>query len=133
MHQLIGTLGNAREALLRSGAVSGTTTCHSCGHSFHLHYGTPEGHQGCVSDKPYPTLNALIKDQIKTAPTSEDGSCLCPGWIQGQLPYEITKHLEGLTWSDEGEEHPCDACTHTLDEHSDPYGCWSCPCDVTAL
>ena len=124
----IGTLESAMESLLRWGAVKGTVTCYMCGHSIHLHYENEIGHHGCVVDQPSVSLEALIRGRQPSQLTTAAGTCLCVGWVRGQLPHAMTKHLDGLT--DPDDELPCSACTHPMHEHSNPEGCWQCPCTV---
>lgn len=41
-----------------------------------------------------------------------DAGCLCPGFVQGQIPYAIRKRLDGVG------EGPCAGYGHDLSEHA---------------
>lgn len=124
----------ARENLLRFGTADRSVMCWVCGHSCHLHYVTGEEHQGCVADTP-PRIGGaafLFGGEVpRPSVVDADGVCLCPGWERGALPRAMTKHLIGLVSGWDDEDIPCAACVHFLSVHSDPEGCWMCPCDVS--
>lgn len=100
----------------------GQTLCATCGHPVRQHF--EEGQdQGCVSTRP-PDATAEVRVRI----TAADGACLCPGFVPGRLPYNITKHLDSLV--DDEDDCDCVGCRHPLSVHSEQVGCWNCPCNV---
>lgn len=99
--------------------------CGNCGHPVNHHF-ADQGRQGCVSLTP-PGPDSEIQARIIT----DDGTCLCPGYIRGALAYNLTKHLDPLV--DDEDDQPCPSCPHPLSVHSEGEGCWKCPCSIDFL
>lgn len=114
----------------RNGDPSGTAKCWGCGHSVHCHF-EENSSVGCVA-RSAPTSNLELELADEGVPDFRPGvrgRCSCRGFVQGALPYELTKHLEGLC---DSEVASC-GCGHLYAEHGGGYGCWMCPCEVDRL
>lgn len=99
--------------------------CATCGHPCGYHF-AEDGLHGCVATTG-PAANSVVQARV----AGEDGGCLCPGYVGGQLPWNLVKHLDPLV--DDEEDEPCGGCSHPLSVHSENVGCWNCPCNIDFL
>lgn len=90
------------------------------------------GHHPAAGDAWGAALAGAQPKPLVAGPTG----CLCPGWVTGELPRAMTKHLDylGYEWwelSDPAwDGGPCTSCEHVLAEHAELVGCTLCPCSV---
>lgn len=107
----------------------GVVRCYTCGHPVHAHF-TSELGAGCVAFRPpQQTIGAAVRGHQRK-PLVGDAGCLCPGWVRGEIPHALTKHMTPLT---EDDDASCQQCEHRLIDHSDDQGCHFCPCTVHDL